>query len=123
MSEHTKEPWPQPEYDNDDCSSFQWWEIPGVGRIYSKEDASRIVACVNACEGVPTDDLVALKRPGDLSWVAAFSQTIKQRDELAAALTEYVKADLDDVCLNPRKRMALESLTKVGAGRTATPNV
>lgn len=29
-----------------------------VGKFYgSEDDASRIVACVNACSGIPTDDL------------------------------------------------------------------
>ena len=42
-----------------------------------------------------------------------------EKVEPMAVLEEYVKADLDDACLNPRKRMALAAIAKVGAGETA----
>lgn len=45
MSAHTPGPWPDPEYDNDDCSGGYWYDIPGVCRaIYKTEDARLIAA-------------------------------------------------------------------------------
>lgn len=53
----TKEPWSTPEHNNDDRSSAEWWEIPGIGRVYKEADARRIVACVNACADVSIEFL------------------------------------------------------------------
>lgn len=91
MSEHTPEPWELGEvgdkirhfcpakdgtsiltvaleYDNDD------WEPTYFGAVYSREDARRIVACVNACAGMadPAAEIAKLRA---------------ERDKLMAALT------------------------------------
>lgn len=71
MGEHTKEPWAWKAYSNDiEGGEHGYTEImsPEVecgpwcygGRVslnISDEDKARIVACVNACAGIPTADL------------------------------------------------------------------
>ena len=53
----------------------------------AKENARRIVACVNACEGISTENLEE-SRP--VKWLAEqYGATIKQRDELLEALRMY----------------------------------
>ena len=53
---YTKEPWPTPERDSADGSNNEWWDIPGIGGGFALEsDATRAVACVNACAGTPTE--------------------------------------------------------------------
>ena len=59
MSEHTKEPWYQCGYeieadDGTTVCNMSGWKNKGQ----TIADAKRIVACVNACEGIPTDELV-----------------------------------------------------------------
>lgn len=93
--EHTKEPWPNPEYDNDDRSSASWYEIPGVGCIYTEANARRIVACVNALEGFPTEELERTP-PSVIVALEATTKIIDQRDTLRAE--------------NQRLREELESL-------------
>lgn len=58
MSQHTKEPWKQSITDSDG-----YWIDTGdkyVARAYKKEDAKRIVACVNACAGISTASLLEI---------------------------------------------------------------
>ncbi len=50
-----------------------------------KLNAKRIVACVNACDGIPT---WKLERDG-LPSVTEYIEIVKQRDELVAALEYY----------------------------------
>ena len=57
--------------------------VESMNRI---EDARRIVACVNACAGLPTEQLESSPPGGILNGVAGL---ITQRDELLAAL-EFV---------------------------------
>ena len=54
--------------------------VESMNRI---EDARRIVACVNACAGLPTEQLESSPPGGVLNGVAGL---IAQRDELLAAL-------------------------------------
>jgi len=77
----------------------------------SKDDAARIAACVNACEGIPT---------AQLEWDSAtFIDMMKerntlehQRDELLAALTK-----VQEYSGNPEivYRVAKEAINKAGA--------
>ena len=83
-TEHTQEPWSYGE-DNDG-----WYvEKDGlqIAHGLTEEDARRIVACVNACAGIPTDvleDESILKADADLR--IQREELEKQRDELLAAL-------------------------------------
>lgn len=57
-------------------------------------NASRLVACWTACEGMPIDDLKACP-PGGLFHLADHAnQLVAQRDELLKALEEII-ADMD----------------------------
>lgn len=53
----TKEPWPEPEYNNDtgpdDESFWEWYGIDGVGKFDNIGDAWRAHTCANACAGIP----------------------------------------------------------------------
>jgi hypothetical protein len=105
MMEHTKEP---------------WWNtgvvIKADGNIPAQatswEDARRIVACVNACAGIPTEDL---ERWGTSLITKIQEDNIarltKQRDELVAALEELLYAHTDKAM-----RMANEALASVKGG-------
>ena len=56
-----------------------------IGEIYTKDDTRRIVACVNACAGLPTEVLERYK----LGVIGVdYKSTKQQRDELEAALRE-----------------------------------
>ena len=52
-------------------------------------NARRIVACVNACEGIPTDDLEDTKL---LPMLDSYGVAIQQRDDLQAQVDELLKA-------------------------------
>lgn len=96
MSKHTPEPWSLLEAG--DCIKHQ---VPvssdrtsiltiategaiAFGAVYSADDARRIVACVNACRGLSTDELV---QHGLVSAVGTeLLELEQQRDELLAAL-------------------------------------
>lgn len=57
--------------------------------IYNDDDAQRIVACVNACAGIPTgalEDMVTPIRQHLNSADIHAAKLVKQRDELLAAL-------------------------------------
>lgn len=100
MDTHTKEPWSIDEnnihigsiatlHGDEDGYSEIWYEWHG-DPISHKANARRIVACVNACAGIDTDNLE--KFPG---WAKqGFDQGIairKQRDELLAALKAVLR--------------------------------
>jgi len=54
MKEHTKEPWVH----NGDGTIWHTQGCGGqLGRFYREEDARRMVTCVNACAGIPTEQL------------------------------------------------------------------
>lgn len=58
----------------------------------NEEDARRVVACVNACAGIPTDDLEASPEHG-LPHLAEFAVSlVAQRDELLAALETLARS-------------------------------
>jgi uncharacterized protein YbaR (Trm112 family) len=94
--EHTKEPWhvlnifAHPEIRNK--------EDEFILALYRGEriaNARRIVACVNACEGIQTEFLEL----GEAEWVKALSERnalINQRDELVAALADALPDMLHD---------------------------
>lgn len=86
MTEHTKEPWAHRngriyQADRDVLT------IANIARAsdgdYSENNARRIVACVNACEGLPTEPLEQFGL-GTAFGTALFDVTA-QRDQLLAA--------------------------------------
>lgn len=123
MSEHTKEPWSIDKYgaatDKDGKTILVTGFALNCGRSdkTAEANARRIVACVNALEGVPTEALVTLAEnfrstnPFDL-WTR-YCTAKDQRDELVVALdairrTHYPAGVLD---------IADAALAKVGAGK------
>lgn len=60
--EHMAEPW---HVDDGGDGEIMIWggtgavDVPDIGEIYNNADARRIVACVNACAGIPTETLEA----------------------------------------------------------------
>ena len=85
MSKHTQEPWKV----QHPHAGQRGWEIAdssGLNQIsqdVTEANARRIVACVNACAGLPTEQLESSPLGGVLNGVAGL---IAQRDELLAAL-------------------------------------
>ena len=103
---HTKEPWATHEGDDDVivATSDPHVSLLSVkdgtfGCFWNPEDASRAVACVNACAGISTE---VLEHGPDNVFIYAKDVT-KQRDELLAALQEARKgyADLATESQNP----------------------
>jgi len=99
MSEpkHTPGPWHVSDYLAADMShraacvrDAAGWSVAYLpGPVSGKADARRIVACVNACEGVDTDALPEI--PGGVAGLLTVTQSLKQqRDELRAALIKLV---------------------------------
>lgn len=77
--EHTKEPWW-----NHGVIIKANDNIPA--QATSEEDARRIVACVNACAGIPTEQLESGEVRSVRDELADIATLEKQRDELLAAL-------------------------------------
>lgn len=97
---HTKEPWA---VDPDERPGMAWnnhiisADNPNMticfmahdntaDNIAGEANARRIVACVNACAGIPTDDLEACPDRGLFYLASHADQLVKQRDDLLAAL-------------------------------------
>ncbi len=98
MNNHTPEPWSLLEAGDSikhqvpvssDRTSILTIATEGAiafGAVYSADDARRIVACVNFCAGVSTENLENNEK---LLWLAEQYNTVKtQRDELLTALEE-----------------------------------
>lgn len=84
MSEHTKEPW-QADRVGDGvmiCESSNGLMIEMEFGDEGIANASRIVACVNACAGVPTF-MLEMDINGQIQHMR---ETLQQRDELAKAM-------------------------------------
>lgn len=67
----------------------------GLATMYSEEDARRLVACVNACAGIPTEDLERYYNAGSgldeaMEEASLRDQVcvVRQRNELLQALSE-----------------------------------
>ena len=82
--------------------------------VYLDEDARRIAACWNACEGIPTEMLEAVcKVP------LAAVMLVQQRDELLEALKELSSAEWPDdggPILERARVKAREAIAKVEGG-------
>ena len=55
----------------------------------AEENARRIVACLNACEGISTENLEDSLPVKELA--QQYNEAIRQRDELSAALEEITQ--------------------------------
>ena len=102
--QHTKEPWVEIETECDVIGSqttnetgwlFQLRRCrPGFnGQVGIEQEANarRIVACVNACEGIPTG---VLEKQGMVPIEQVTHDIEQQRDKLPAALTEIAELDI-----------------------------
>lgn len=97
MSEHTKEPWTYGHVGDDFWIGDNSDGLNNLARVYwdmgeipeGRANARRIVACVNACSGIKTEDLEALSGTAILEIANTQSATLKrQRDMLLDALKE-----------------------------------
>lgn len=97
--EHTKEPWVlHARYgeicyksDEDDQSFGMWCPV----NLTSEDNLRRIVACVNACEHISTDELESTEATGGLlNWKLNFYKVQEQRDAVQSAV-EYYEALID----------------------------
>lgn len=80
MSEHTKEPWPQPV--GDEWGGWEKGSSLSLG-ILDLADYRRAQLCVNACKGISNADLAMDN--------ARFIEVFRERDELLAALKRLAK--------------------------------
>lgn len=115
MGKHTQEPWKL--YRNDqsvgDANGFAVCDVwprgdDGMASEEGKANARRIVACVNACEGIPTEDLEQSPRRM-FHFLADFAsceiekrgEVEKQRDELLDVQKDHHRLVRElDVLLN-----------------------
>ena len=94
---HTNGPWrigkagtvvsdsPTPEINGSDCVDFYGGHL--VCESVSEANASRIVACFNACEGITTEELVDIAKTGGMLGPREdIARIARQRDELAESL-------------------------------------
>lgn len=126
---HTKEPWVIADDDVFvEVMAGGKTVLPAIRKAEAAEDFRRIVACVNACEGLDTELLETIVALGGTlprrleamtNWER--SEAEKQRNDL----TEAIRLTLDenghladgDVCTLKRLK---DALAKVSAGETAT---
>lgn len=123
-NKHTPEPWKtvfrgdEGGLDIDAFVSNGWGDYVTLAINVGEANASRIVACVNACAGIETIYLEAMRGTSILEKANANCDIImKQRDELLSAL-ERIAAGPGDNRLLTAIQWAKEAIDKV-KGRTA----
>ncbi len=89
--QHTQEPWSATDYDVYAPTGVCIVNVKSTKNLPCAANAARIVACVNACAGIPTDDLQASRNAFD-AMPATIRLLQQQRDELLAALQALVEA-------------------------------
>jgi hypothetical protein len=97
---HTPEPWKRGEYGG----IYPANGGAGIVSAYTPsgflpnhvENESRIVACVNACVGLDTDDLIGSDGAMTESLLNSVKYYKQQRDELLAAASVYATKYLED---------------------------
>ena len=87
MSEHTAEPW-HTSQNAARSASLDWVLRPGIGGVVTEADARRIVACVNALAGVPTEDLADFQRGG---WLLRSTEKHREQEAEIARLRDQVR--------------------------------
>lgn len=94
---HTKEPWIvngsiRIESEHEHGIVNDGWIIGDLSGQDAKENARRIVACVNACEGIPTDDLEMSPKNGLFNLAEFANKTVIERDQLRELCGELIDA-------------------------------
>jgi hypothetical protein len=111
---HTPEPWrfneAQADIDGQNGEAIAvcyWNDDDGEGALLN---GRRIVACVNACAGIPTDHLERCNAIGAVDEILKERNALKQqRDELLLALIDIIENGLS----TSRIRKAREAIAKV----------
>ena len=122
--QHTPEPWYTDESCGYPCDIHDKLNGDLIVRAFGDQvndvdgvaNARRIVACVNACAGMQTESLES----GDLiaAHRAVINAVTKQRDELLAALDEYINAA--DNIMSPKDDDDVSAMIRFGeADKTA----
>lgn len=128
MSKYGKEPWEAVEVNRDEDELIQirasnggiiarlWIDVDDRGFSDEQRDnARRIVACVNACRGLPTDEL---EQKGLVAAVGAeLLELEQQRDELLAALVAVQKNDADGYLYNGTGNSPVKQLVESAIAR------
>ncbi len=102
--EHTKEPWRVVDRGDTEGRDIDA-DVPGWGEVtvamnVGAGNARRIVACVNACAGIPTNLLEAM-RLGPADMLPMYDRLTKQRDDLVAALKRIADGPWPDDLIVP----------------------
>ncbi|MCE9955987.1 hypothetical protein [Aeromonas rivipollensis] len=128
MSKYGKEPWEAVEVNRDEDELIQIRASNGgiIARLWidvddrefsdeQRDNARRIVACVNACRGLPTDEL---EQKGLVAAVGAeLLELEQQRDELLAALVAVQKNDADGYLYNGTGNSPVKQLVESAIAR------
>ena len=120
MSEqHTPTPWGFSRDDENgvefNITSDKWYVAvccDAPGNAFPQDNARRIVACVNACAGIPTDDLEQCPSGGLFHLADHANELVKQRDELLAALIHIQQVACSG---SPELGIATEAIASVKA--------
>ena len=93
---HTDEPWSY-------CEDNDGWCIENgveqLGILFGEDNARRIVACVNACAGMPIKDLEAVPEKGLFRLAEFANKTVIERDTYRELCGELLFA-LKDIYFN-----------------------
>lgn len=120
MSEHTKEPWHTGKNHNAERFIYgeDGWAIAECVQTKDKmfANARRIVACVNACAGIPIE-ILEQNKTGGLTWSFANALDLTmQRNELLTALKEIAEETYDQWSNGAKaKEIALAAIEKAEA--------
>lgn len=120
MSEHTPEPWISAEYDGrhiEIMSALDTHIIFFPRTQLGIANARRIVACVNACQGVATEFLEQNPAPDSPATLMRAAQS--RADEAERLLRDIRDADPIDMALDPQwpARQARAFLAQHGDGK------
>jgi hypothetical protein len=110
MSKHTPGPWYVGKTIDSDCRIYSPAGTHAIARTYgpdlngigvcrltgpeNRADARRIVACVNACEGISTEAIEVISKMGGVQHkMPVTAALVAQRDELLLALERIAEID------------------------------
>lgn len=108
---HTPEPWavaPEGRFQKVEGNGYpvaEMWLSDGN----HKANARRIVACVNACAGLPTEELENVKQ---IDIASTRKQMREQRDELANLLREVIGITPPNTSWEERAKTALAKVSE-----------
>lgn len=142
MNKHTPGPWEAPEHpylipNSDEGDVFDggdWIIYPPLGEsgpvalVRSKEDAARIVACVNACEGIadPADAILADtsqgEKPEAVAWIlrcrkGCYHLLDYEPTNCPDCMADVRRVDMTDLYTSPpasREQEGIDPLLMVG---------